>query len=221
MRSSFGDVTGPGVSVMRSMSYRVSIRKLALRPTRDLMPRAIWRRTGSPYNRVTHHGAPVETHHPKRVDVSEPRDQWATAGRVVEGNAGHEHTIEEALQDRRHVKPPLRKDENELLGQPEPGDITGDGLAIIGRREIAATLGAGEARVKVVSIEINMSTSMPRRSSIARIRSAAALAKALSSGWATTRSARKEGLFRFSRACRHEHKGGFYCGAILRPTSIR
>lgn len=55
----------------------------------------------------------------------------------------------------RHVKPPLRKDENELLGQPEPGDITGDGLAILGRREIAATLGAGEARVKVVSIEIN------------------------------------------------------------------
>lgn len=74
---------------------------------------------------------------------------------MVEGNAGHEHTIEEALQDRRHVKPPLRKDENELLGQPEPGDITGDGLAIIGRREIAATLGAGEARVEVVSIEIN------------------------------------------------------------------
>src|SRR6202011_2875881 len=54
-----------------------------------------------------------------------------------------------------HVKPPLRKDENELLGQPEPGDITGDGLAIIGRREIAATLGAGEARVEVISIEIN------------------------------------------------------------------
>ena len=51
--------------------------------------------------------------------------------------------------------------------------------------------------------------------------SAAALAKALSSGWATTRSARKEGLFRFSRACRHEHKSGFYCGDILRPTSIR
>jgi hypothetical protein len=43
------------------------------------------------------------------------------------------------------------------------------------------------------------------------MRSAAALVKALSSGWATTRSARKEGLFRFSRACQHEHKGGFYC----------
>ena len=49
----------------------------------------------------------------------------------------------------------MPKDENELLGQPEPGDVTGDGLAIIGRREIAATLGAGETRVKVVSIEIN------------------------------------------------------------------
>jgi hypothetical protein len=48
-------------SVMRSMSYKVSIRKLALRPTKGLMPRAIWRRTGSPmYNRVTHMGAPVE-----------------------------------------------------------------------------------------------------------------------------------------------------------------
>jgi hypothetical protein len=59
---------------------------------------------------------------------------------------------------------------------------------------------------------------------IARIRryiTAAALAKALSSGWATTRSARKEGLFRFSRACRHEHKGGFYCGVIIKLTSIR
>src|ERR1700730_18722210 len=40
----------------------------------------------------------------------------------------------------------------------------------------------------------------------------------VSSGWATTRSARKEELFRFSRACRHEHKGGFYCGDILRPS---
>src|ERR1700730_6557263 len=64
-------------------------------------------------------------------------------------------TIEEALQDRRHVKPPLRKDENELLGQPEPGDIAGDGPAIIGRREIAATLGAGKARIEVVSVKIN------------------------------------------------------------------
>jgi hypothetical protein len=49
----------------------------------------------------------------------------------------------------------LRKDENELLGQPEPDDIASDGLAIIGRREIAATLGAGEARIEVVSVEIN------------------------------------------------------------------
>jgi hypothetical protein len=39
----------------------VCIRKLALRPTRGMMLRAIWRRTGSPmYNRVTHQGAPVE-----------------------------------------------------------------------------------------------------------------------------------------------------------------
>ena len=79
--------------------------------------------------------------------MSEPRDQWATAGSVVEGNTGHEHTIEEALQDRRYVKPPLRKDENELLGQPEPGDVTGDGPAIIGRREIA--------RIEVISVKIN------------------------------------------------------------------
>jgi hypothetical protein len=48
-----------------------------------------------------------------------------------------------------------------------------------------------------------------RRSSVARMRAAAALAKALSSGWATTRSTGKKGLFRFTRACRHEHKGGF------------
>src|ERR1700730_6593861 len=66
-----------------------------------------------------------------------------------------------------------------------------------------------------------MSTSMPRRSSVALMRSAAALAKALSSGWATTRSARNEGLFPFSLACRHEHKGGYYSGDILKPTSIR
>jgi hypothetical protein len=43
------------------ISYKVSIRKLASRLTRGLMPRAIWRRTGSPmYSRVTHQGAPVE-----------------------------------------------------------------------------------------------------------------------------------------------------------------
>jgi hypothetical protein len=36
------------------------------------------------------------------------------------------HRLEEALQDRRYVKPPLRKDENELLGQHEPRDIAGD-----------------------------------------------------------------------------------------------
>src|SRR4030088_3610880 len=90
-----------------------------------------------------------------RVDVSELRDQWATARRVVEGNAGHEHTIEVALQDRRYIKPPLRKDENELLCQHEPRDIAGDGPAIIGCREIAATLGAGEARVEGGSGKIN------------------------------------------------------------------
>src|SRR3984893_3956594 len=157
---------------------------------------------------------------PKRVDVSEPRDQWATARRVVEGNAGHEHTIEEALQDSRYVKPPLRKDENELLGQHEPRGIAGDGPAIIRCREIAATLGAGKTRIEVVSIKINHvdldAATLERRAD-----AAAALAKALSSGWATTRSTRKEGLFRFSRACRHDHKGGFYCGDILRLTSIR
>jgi hypothetical protein len=32
---------------------------------------------------------------------------------------------------------------------------TGDGLAIIGRREIAATLDAGKARVEVISVKIN------------------------------------------------------------------
>jgi hypothetical protein len=101
-----------------------------------------------------------------REDVVEPRDQWATARRVVEGYAGHEHTIEEALQDRRYIKPPLRKDENELFCQHEPRDIAGDGLAIIGRREITATLGAGKARIEFVSIKINhvdLDTSMLER----------------------------------------------------------
>ena len=102
------------------------------------MAQAIWRRAGSPmYNRVTHRGAPVEVTTQSALTVSEPRNQRPTAGSVVEGNAGHEHTIEEALQDRRRIKPPLRKDKNELLGQPEPRDIAGDGLAIIGCREIA------------------------------------------------------------------------------------
>jgi hypothetical protein len=51
------------------------------------------------------------------------------------------------------------------------------------------------------------------------MRAAAALAKALSSGWATTRSTGKNGLFRFTLARQHELKGGIYCGAILKPTS--
>jgi hypothetical protein len=43
----------------------------------------------------------------------------------------------------------------------------------------------------------------------------------LSSGWATTRSTGKNGLFRFTFARPHELKGGFYCGAFLKPISTR
>ncbi|MGA7384063.1 MAG: hypothetical protein WBW81_05030 [Methylocella sp.] len=84
------------------------------------------------YNRVTHQGAPVELATQSALTWLSRRDQWATARRVVEGNAGHEHTIEVALQDCRYIKPPLRKDENELLCQHEPRDIAGDGPAIKG-----------------------------------------------------------------------------------------
>jgi hypothetical protein len=75
------------------------------------------------YNRVTHRGAPVEVTTQSALTSVSRGISGPPAGSVVEGNAGHEHTIEEALQDRRRIKPPLRKDKNELLGQPEPRDI--------------------------------------------------------------------------------------------------
>ena len=85
------------VSVMRSMSYRVSIRTcLAADKGLDAAGNLAANRVAHVQSRDPPWCA-GRTHHPKRVDVIEPRDQWATAGSVVEGNAGHEHTIEEAL----------------------------------------------------------------------------------------------------------------------------
>jgi hypothetical protein len=73
---------------------------------------------------------------------------------VGEGDAGREAAIEEALENGREIEPPLREDEDQALGRPQPRDDIVDARGVIRLVEIAAPLGFGQARIEAFAVEI-------------------------------------------------------------------
>jgi len=122
-----------------------------------------------PLHRIAH----IEVHHPpgrtcrgqrpEDLDVVEARDDAASGRVVVEGDARCEDPVEEPLEDRREIEPPLRKDKDHAIGCLQPLYPVGGCRSIIGVGEIAAALRHAQARIEILAIEIEQVDGMAAR----------------------------------------------------------